>query len=57
MKKNIGSIKQNGFLYVFEHFIDAYKPVFILLIAAIAIAFPFTPIADRSTQRLSLIHI
>ena len=52
MKKNIGSIKQNGFLYVFEHFIDAYKPVFILLIAAIAIAFPFTPIADRSTQRI-----
>ena len=52
MKKNIGTIKQNGFLYVFEHFIDAYKPVLILLIAAIAIAFPFTPIADRSTQRI-----
>lgn len=52
MKKNIGTIKQNGFLYVFEHFIDAYKPVFILLIALVAIAFPFTPIADRSTQRI-----
>ncbi len=52
MKKNIGTVKQNGFLYVFEHFIDAYKPVFILLIAAIAIAFPFTPVADRSTQRI-----
>ena len=52
MKKKIGSIKQNGFLYVFEHFIDAYKPIFILLIAAIAIAFPYTPYADRSTQRI-----
>lgn len=52
MKKNIGSIKKDGFLYVFEHFIDAYKPILILLIAAIAIAFPFTPIADRSTQRI-----
>ena len=52
MKKNIGTVKQNGFLYVFEHFIDAYKPIFILLIAAIAIAFPFTSFADRSTQRI-----
>lgn len=52
MKKNIGSIKKDGFLYVFEHFIDAYKPIFIVLIAAIAIAFPFTSFADRSTQRI-----
>lgn len=52
MKKNIGTIKKNGFLYVFEHFIDAYKPVFLALIAALAIAFPFTPVADRSTQRI-----
>ena len=52
MKKNIGSIKKNGFLYVFEHFIDAYKPVFILLVAVIAIAFPFTPLASRSNQRI-----
>ena len=52
MKKNIGSVKKDGFLYVFEHFIDAYKPVFILLLAIIAIGFPFTPMADRSTQRI-----
>ena len=52
MKKNIGSIKKNGFLYVFEHFIDAYKPVFILLVAVIAIAFPFTSLASRSNLRI-----
>lgn len=52
MKKNIGSIKKDGFLYVFEHFIDAYKPIFILLIAIVAIVFPFTSFADRSTQRI-----
>lgn len=52
MKKNIGSIRKNGFLYVFEHLLDAYKPAFILLIAVLVIAFPFTPIADRSTQRI-----
>ena len=54
MKKNIGSIKKNGFLYVFEHFIDAYKPAFILLIAIIAIGFPFTSLASRANQRIVL---
>jgi len=47
MKKNIGSIKKDGFLYVFEHFIDAYKPILLALVAIIAIAFPFTPIAEQ----------
>ena len=52
MKKNIGSIKKNGFLYVFEHFIDAYKPAFTLLTEIIAIASPFTSLASRANQRI-----
>lgn len=55
MKKKFGTVKKDGFLYVFEHLIDAYKPVLLLLIAAVAIAFPFTSLATRSNQRIVVI--
>ncbi len=52
MKKKLGTIRENGFLYVFEHFIDAHRAALIALLALLAIAFPYTPVADRSTQRI-----
>lgn len=49
--KKFGSIKENGFLYVFEHFIDTYKWIFVAALGVLAILVPYLDLS-RSTLRL-----
>ena len=57
MKKNFGSVKRNGFLYVFEHFVDAYKWVFIVVFGALAIAVPYLDLSRATLRLLTMIAL
>ena len=48
MEKRFGSVKENGLLYVFEHFVDAWKWVFIVIIGAVLL---YTPNFKFMTRR------
>ena len=57
MKKNFGSIKRDGFLYVFEHFVDAYKWVFIVVLGALALAVPYLGLSRALLRLLTMIAL
>ena len=50
-KRRFGSIRENGFLYVFEHFFNAYKWFFFVVCGALLVAVPYMGL-NRATLRL-----
>lgn len=57
MNKRFGSIKENGFLYVFEHFVDAYKWLFIVIIGAVLIYAPNFRFMTPANMRIVIMII
>ena len=57
MKKRFGSIKENGLLYVFEHFVDAYKWLFIVIIGAVLLYAPNFRFMTPANMRIAIMII
>ena len=57
MKKRFGTIKENGFLYVFEPFVDAYKWVFIVIAGALLIYAPNFRFMTPANMRIAIMII
>ena len=57
MKKRFGTIKENGLLYVFEHFVDAYKWLFIVIIGAVLLYAPNFRFMTPANMRIAIMII
>ena len=57
MEKRFGTVKENGFLYVFEHFVDAYKWVFIVIAGALLLYAPNFKFMTPANMRIAIMII
>ena len=57
MEKRFGSVKENGLLYVFEHFVDAWKWVFIVIIGAVLLYTPKFSFMTPANMRIVIMII
>ena len=57
MNKRFGSVREDGFLYVFEHFVDAFKWPLIIIAAALLIYAPHMKFMSPANMRISVMII
>lgn len=57
MKKRFGTIRENGFLYVFEHAVDAFKWPLIIIVAALLLYGPRFRFMTPANMRISVMII